>query len=83
MGLSTAGAGTHRVGPVDTASWGCTLVTGEEVAEGETGGIHSLHSKLDSYLFKQFPINGYLESFNSFAITSNIEINNILSHLLS
>lgn len=42
MGLSAAGAGAHRTGPVGTAARGCALAPGGEAAEGGTGGIRSL-----------------------------------------
>lgn len=42
-GLSAAGAGAHRTGPVGAAARGCALAPGGEAAEGGTGGIRSLH----------------------------------------
>ena len=41
-GLSAAGAGAHRTGPVGAVARGCALAPGGEAAEGETGGIRSL-----------------------------------------
>lgn len=42
-GLSAAGAGAHRTGPVGAPARGCALAPGGEAAEGGTGGIRSLH----------------------------------------
>lgn len=42
-GLSAAGAGAHRTGPVGASARGCALAPGGEAAEGGTGGIRSLH----------------------------------------
>lgn len=41
-GLSAAGAGAHRTGPVGAAALGCALAPGREAAGGGTGGICSL-----------------------------------------